>query len=242
MHRFFLPASAFQGKGVVFPQETAHQVVHVLRLKAGEEVAVMPRENPAGLEYVLVLEEVSSKQVRGKIRAETHPGTEADIHMTLYLGLTQREKFEWALQKCTEAGVAGFVPVISSRSLVQEVAGFERKAERWRRILQEAAEQCGRTRIPTLAAPLAFEKALLHARDGSTVCLVAWEKAAPAPLPVLPPGSSCALFIGPEGGFSEGEVGLAEAQGARTVSLGRRIYRMETAALAAAVLLLAVKS
>ena len=87
----------------------------------------------------------------------SHPaGGEPRTHLTLYLGLTQREKFEWMLQKCTEVGAAEFIPVITSRGLVQSPEESRARLERWQRILQEAAEQSGRGRIPILSAAAAL--------------------------------------------------------------------------------------
>ena len=85
---------------------------------------------------------------------------EPNLRITLFLGLTQREKFEWMLQKCTECGTAAFVPMVTERSLVQDVEETQKKHNRWKSILQEASEQCGRGLIPQLFPAMSFKDAL----------------------------------------------------------------------------------
>lgn len=148
------------------------------------------------------------------------------------------------LQKGTEVGVSAFVPVITQRSLVRNAKSAANKRERWERIITEAAEQSGRGRLPRLHEPLLFAEAL--ARAASSDCtLIPWEKATAgtlrAALRKLPDDLRqpiIALFIGPEGGYSEEEIDQATTAGAIPVTLGRRILRTETAAVVAAAVVL----
>ncbi len=239
MHRFFVPPEILHTDPVILPPETSHQVSSVLHLKEGQSIALLDN---AGSEYITELVTVGNKVVLGRV-AEIWPSlSEPSTGITLYLALTQREKFEWALQKCCEAGASSFVPVISSRSLVQTITEGRTKLERWQKILQEAAEQSGRGRIPALLEPQRYGQALAHARQNSTVSLVAWEKeeknSVKQTLEKIKPGSSISVFIGPEGGFSEDEIDLACQVGAIPVSLGPRILRMETAAVVMVALIL----
>ena len=235
MHRFFLPPEAFQADTVRFPAETAHQIRRVLRLGAGAEVLALDNQ---GWQYRVQL---AGDDLGHVIRREAAAGEPA-LHLTLFLALTQREKFEWALQKCTEAGVSAFVPFVSTRSLVQDAQDAHKKLPRWQKIVQEAAEQSGRGRIPPVAAPLPWAGALQSAQAAS-LRWIAWEEEQQTGLrtalrglsPV--PGQTAAVFIGPEGGFTPAEVEQAHQSGCQPLSLGPRILRMETAALAAAVLL-----
>ena len=137
-------------------------------------------------------------------------------------------------------GVAAFVPIVSSRSLVRSAEASPARLERWRRVIVEAAEQSGRCRLPDISLPLPFDDACASAagvrillwegeRDASLAAvLAAHQRALPA----------VSLFIGPEGGFPLAEVQFARRLGVRTVSLGRRILRAETAAIVAAALVL----
>jgi 16S rRNA (uracil1498-N3)-methyltransferase len=184
---------------------------------------------------------VEADQVRGQIIAQQPALGEPRVELSMYLCLTQREKFEWMLQKCTEVGAGSFIPVISSRSLVQSAAETEHKRERWERILQEAAEQCGRGKIPQLQAALSYPQACEAAQHSGARCILPWEEERSCSLQQALGGerpSRVALLIGPEGGFSEEEAAMAVQAGFQLATLGRRILRAETAAVVAAALTL----
>ena len=239
MHRFFVPPDVLQSTSVVFPTETAHQISAVLHLRVGQQVVLLDN---SGLEFVVELLAVGNKVVLGKIVAVRPSDGEPEAKVTLYLALTQREKFEWALQKCTEVGAAGFVPVITARSLVQTAVEARTKYDRWQKILQEAAEQSGRGLVPVLGEPLRFGQALAHARQNADICLIPWENEKNvrlrSALSSAGEKAKIAVFIGPEGGFTAEEITLACQTGAVTVTLGKRILRMETAAAVATAIIL----
>ena len=232
MHRFFVPPQTLQNDPVVLPPETSHQIAAVLHMKEGQQITLLDN---SGNEYITELVTVGSKVALGRVVAKWPSVSEPETEITLYLSMTQREKFEWALQKCCEAGASSFVPVVSSRSLVQTLTEARAKYERWQKILQEAAEQSHRGHIPDLLDPLRFGQALAHARQNSQTSLVAWEqedkRGLKKALEKIKPGARIAIFVGPEGGFSEDEIDLACQVGAIPISLGPRILRMETAAL-----------
>lgn len=245
MHRFFIPPqSIIQGK-VTFPQNTKRQIRQVLRLRSGQQVIVLDNQ---GFEYVVVLDRVDADRVTGRILNQNPVHGEPTINLSLYLCLTQREKYEWVLQKCTELGAMRFVPVISSRSLVRRKQDTERKKERWERIIQEAAEQCGRGRLPVLDGTLSFEEALTHAARNPALKVMPYEGESRESfyhwLEVNSPSgvdlslSDICILIGPEGGFTDQEVEQAQQAGFTSVSLGSRILRMETAAVAATALIM----
>ncbi len=238
MHRFFLPPSSFEGALVTFPNEIGRQIHLVLRLKPGTEVIAL---DGMGMEYRVRLTDVSSDSTKGEVVAQLRSATEPRTKLILLLCLTQREKFEWILQKCAEIGVATFIPVISSRSLVQSAREVEGKYERWQRILQEAAEQSHRGLVPELRAVLHFEDALKLPELATCCCLIPWEEEKGVGLRAAlaqKTSADVALLVGPEGGFSENEVNSAKLAGFIPVTLGPRILRMETAAMAAAALVL----
>jgi 16S rRNA (uracil1498-N3)-methyltransferase len=247
MHRFFVPPDSVGEMGVLFPADAARQIRQVLRLRTGEKVTVLDGK---GMEYLIQLETVSNEKVWGRL-LEAYPAAgEPVLHVRLYLSLTGRDKFEWALQKCTEVGVSVFVPVISSRTLARDKEQARQKAERWERILKEAAEQSGRGLIPQITEPVALHDAYGQTKAAQIPTAVLWEGerqasfsdwlAVQAKKQKTAPDKQIAVFIGPEGGYSEEEAGLALLAGLQTVSLGRRILRMETAALVAAALALNV--
>ena len=238
MHRFFVPPDAFQDNRLIFPREISRQIQRVLRLRTGAEVVVL---DGSGLEYRVRLSLVNPSRVEGLIEEREMNQTEPSVSLSLFISLTQREKFEWVLQKCTEIGVGIFMPFISSRSLVQDYNLGAEKISRWKRIIQEAAEQSGRGILPQLMPVTRFEQAV-DMGAGFDGCLTAWELEQTFRLQDglhgLARDSRLALMIGPEGGFSEEEISLATDRGWKPITLGPRVLRMETAALVASALIM----
>ena len=240
-HRFFVSPDCLKNGVVTFPSETEHQMRRVLRLKAGQQVIVLDNQ---GNEFEVLLRADSAGTLGGEVMASRRAEGEPQVRLTLYLCLSQREKFEWMLQKCTEVGAAAFVPVISSRSLVQDAKAVDKKYPRWQKIIQEAAEQCERGRIPSLGAVMPFAKAV-QAAAAANAAIIPWTgehahslREALAGLPES--GGTIAAMIGPEGGFSDEEAAAAQAAGVQPVTLGKRILRMETAAVVTAAVVMQV--
>lgn len=240
MNRFFVSESDIQGERVVLGGEQAHQILHVLRMKAGERITVLDN---TGLECEVLLTDVGRHEVEGRIESRRAGVGEPGVELTLYQSLLGREKFELVLQKCTEVGVSRFVPVITQRSLVRDADSVTpKKLTRWRRIITEAAEQSHRSKIPELAEPLRFEE-VVSELNGFDRCLIAspyerqitLQKSIRSETKEL---KSIALLIGPEGGFTEQEIDAAVEAGAIAVSLGPRILRTETAAIVTAAIVL----
>ncbi len=198
--------------------------------------------DPQGMEYHLELALAPEGNFTGKIVSQEMNRAEAHTRITLCLPLTQREKFEWALQKGTEAGVAAFQPLVSLRSLVQDGALVEKKRARWEAIIREAAEQCGRGRLPDLKETLSLKAALQSLPEMHERCLAAWvdeqQIGLEDALAGFRPGGALALFVGPEGGFDPVEVEAMRGVGVQPFSLGARVLRMETAAILAPALIL----
>jgi 16S rRNA (uracil1498-N3)-methyltransferase len=241
MNRFFVSEANIQGSQVVLDQQQAHQIRNVLRLRPGDRVIVLDDQ---GRQYDVVLTVTERNKATGRIVQKQPADTEPQVQITLYQSLLARDKFEWVLQKCTEIGVAKFVPVLTQRSLIRHQSRTSAdRLNRWCRIITEAAEQCGRGLIPKLEPPVEFETAMSRL-DAFDRCLVpTTQKQGTTVREALRHGSSAlpetiALFVGPEGGFSEQELQLAQDKGARAVSLGQRILRTETAAIVAASLIL----
>ena len=139
---------------------------------------------------------------------------EPRLRLTLYQALIKAPRFDWVLEKGTEVGVSSFVPVVSSRSVVRPAEASASRLERWRRIVTEAAEQSGRSRVPQVSPPVAFADAVASAPG---LRLLPWENEANATLrealAAERPPEAISLFIGPEGGFPMEEVEMARRQG-----------------------------
>ena len=213
--------------------DVAHQVSRVLRMQAGDQVVLL---DDSGREFLVRLESFKGGQVEGRVVAVEAGRGEPRVRLTLYQGLLKGEKLEWVLQKGTELGIAAFVPIICQRSVPRVDSGWEGRYRRWQRVMTEAAEQSGRSRLPLLRPPISFQEAC-DGVDPSHLSLIPWEGEAKVGIGSVlreRSGDHVNLFIGPEGGFEEVEVAYARARGIFPVSLGRRILRAETAALVAA--------
>jgi 16S rRNA (uracil1498-N3)-methyltransferase len=241
MNRFFLDPHHISEEFVHFPPDIAHQIVNVLRLEGGKFVEVF--DDQGGVYLVSLEIDGETKQVSGKILRSQPIKSKPRVIVSLYFGLSSREKVELILQKGTEIGVSHFYPFISSRTLIQTISLPEKKVLRWERIIREAAEQSGRIWLPELHKPMDLDHSFKTARLTHDVCLIAWEQADNHEDPLHRylskwKAEKIALFVGSEGGFSEDEINVAEAQGIKVVSLGKGILRMETAAIVFPVLVL----
>jgi 16S rRNA (uracil1498-N3)-methyltransferase len=219
------------GGEVVVTGALAHRLARVLRFRPGDEI-VLTEGGPA--DRVVKLDEVTGKSVRGTIVGEVATPAEPRVEVILYQSLIRPNRFDYALEKCTEIGISRFVPVINEHTQVQEESGSSR-AERWRRIIVEAAEQCGRGRLPEVDQPRSFADAIRNAPGPK---LVPWEDEHTTLLgeclrSFREPPAQVSIFIGPEGGYTEDEIGLARHSGATLVTLGKRVLRSETAAAVA---------
>jgi len=243
MERFFLPPKAFLGEEVrVTDAALIHHLRDVLRLRSGDTVVFLDN---TGWEYETVLQAIEAGQTTGQIRQRRLCAHEPHTKITLYQAVLKGERFEWALQKGTELGVSVFVPLLSERCIVQDATQLSRrKLQRWEKIIQAAAEQSRRGRLPALQPLTLLAPAYEQVQRSGSLALIPWEEGgAPIRQALEEAGHdhapfSVALFIGPEGGFSAAEVQMARDYGIVPVSLGPRILRAETAGVAAAAVVL----
>lgn len=240
MQRFFLPGVPLAIGETVDLAPLAHQLHTVLRLALGDQICLLDGEGWAYPAQILTLDR---RRAAGLVQDRIPVTAEPVCRLTLYQCTLKLDKFEWILQKGTELGVSRFVPVVSQRSVVRPIQAVARKQARWQTIIQEAAEQCGRGRLPELSTPLTLQQALTQ--EQAPRCM-AWEEGAGQnEIPSvhqwvgeMAQPSAMALLIGPEGGFDPAEAAQAQAEGWRFVHLGPRILRAETAALAGVTLIL----
>jgi len=229
MPRIYIPADRITGDEVFLEARETRHIVKALRLGPGDEVTVF---NGEGDEYVAQLSEDEQKGVTLLIKEAFRPEREAPFEITLGQGLLKGEKMKFVIQKATELGPATIVPLVSARSIpTVEEERESLRLQRWQRIAQEAARQCGRAVVPQVERFMTLEEVLSESVGGG---LVLWE-AEPTPLrevlPQIDASLGLTILIGPEGGFSEDEVSVAQGRGYLVAGLGRRILRAETAAL-----------
>jgi 16S rRNA (uracil1498-N3)-methyltransferase len=227
MHRLFVPPAALQQPIVVINDEAFHHL-SVLRLRIGDEILLL---DGCGHLARVILRQLSRSTAQAEV-LERWQERESLLPLRLIQGLPKGEKFEWLLEKGVELGVSAFTPVITARSQMRG-----EKTARWQRIIQEAARQSRRPLLPTLQELQPLATAL--AATTETLRLMLWEEESTPLNSVLPSEApaSCALLVGPEGGFSAAEADAAVMAGFIPVSLGKRILRTETAGMAVAAVL-----
>ena len=217
------------GSDVALSHDEAHHVLRVLRLRAGEPLAIF---DGAGREWEGTITEAQGGRLVVRLGEELRDTTEAPLPLVLVQGLCRPERVEWVLEKATEVGVHAIVLATCARS--DGPPPSEVRLQRWRRIVLEAAKQSGRRRLPELGGP----RPLLEAASGVTGMRVLLHPQSPSLALAGPPPPAAALAVGPEGGFEEAEVEALRALGWVPASLGPRVLRTETAGLVAAALLL----
>jgi len=233
VHRFFVPAEAIEGTIVRLPRDASRQVRRVLRLRPGDSIAVF---DGTGREHTACITTLERDGVQAEVTATSTPQTEPSTRVTLCIAIVKPDRLELAFEKCTELGAARFVPVITDR--VQggaAAAPSNRRLARWRRIVREAAEQSGRLIVPEVGTAVQLLEAVrVAAADGPALLLYEGEEGPGigGTLSGLRP-AALSLFVGPVGGLTPAEVDAAVQAGASVVSLGRRVLRSETAAIAA---------
>jgi 16S rRNA (uracil1498-N3)-methyltransferase len=212
----------------------AEHMARVLRAQTGMEADVVA----GGHVFHAQVAAVSPKEVRFNLIAEL----EADpaLPVTLAMAVYKFDRMEWAIEKVTELGVAAIAPVIARRTEKHLAEAAAKRAERWRRIAHEAAQQSRRSDVPLIYEPAALAervrtasavtRIVLAEQERTTTLRNALDEAVAAAGTEMP---SLEIAIGPEGGWAAEEEALFDANGWRAVSLGPRILRAETAALAA---------
>ena len=231
--RFFAPPSAFNfGKRtVMLTSDEARHLREVLRLKPGDDVQVF---DGAGREFRAVVSQARREFAELEIRDEIEsPRPESPLQLTLAVALLKGEKFDLVVQKGTELGVNRFVPLTTRYADIRlrDETDASKRVTRWQRIALEAAKQCGRGVVPEITLPVAFESVI-----GEGSCLLFSERDGQTLNTDLKTANLIAI-VGSEGGWSDEELDQARAAGVPIVTLGGRVLRAETAAIATAVLL-----
>ena len=234
MNSFYIEGRGEVGSVVQLKPEDARHCAQVLRMACGEEFYAV---GEGGGRFLAELCEVSKESCTALLREEISDN-EAELRVTVYQGLPKADKLELVVQKLTELGAARLVPVKMERCVVKlNDKDAQKKQERLQKIAREAAKQCKRGGCLEVAAPQTW-KQLRDQMTAHDLLLVPWEDAQgfglKAAHEAFPEAKDIGIVIGPEGGMSETEVRALEELGARQITLGPRILRTETAAIAAA--------
>lgn len=235
--RFYCPFPLAPGAIVDLPPEAAHHATRVLRLAEGDAVDLF---DGRGGEWRGRLQR-TGKTVTVALEFFAPEDRESPLWVTIAQGLPAADKMDWIIQKGVELGVAEFRPLVARRSVIR-LSGerMERRVNHWQNVAVAACEQCRRNRVPRVAAPVDLSQFLGEAAEQNDIRLIL-APGADLRLPNMPrPAGKVTLLIGPEGGFEEGELAAAATVGFRAVSLGPRVLRTETAAMAALAAMMAL--
>lgn len=236
MRRFYAPRESFNINKITLNLEETRHLRDVLRLREGEKVRVFDGQ---GKEFLCEIEQIEKRETTLDIIEEVLPTSpESDLELTLAVALLKGEKFDLVLQKAVELGVTKFIPMNTKRSDVK-LTDSEKKIERWRKIVLEAAKQCGRARLMTIEKPVEFATFLKTSaplrRNGEKFVLFAERNG--KSFSAVPASKKITALVGSEGGWEDSEIELARANNFQIITFGGRILRAETAVITIASLL-----
>ncbi|MBE6051629.1 MAG: 16S rRNA (uracil(1498)-N(3))-methyltransferase [Clostridium sp.] len=238
MHKFFTPPENINGvEGKILGDDVKH-IYKVLRLSEGEKVVL---NDCKGTEYLGQIDRVSKQEVIVKILEKLEVNNESEVEIYLFQGLPKAQKMDLIVQKGTELGITEFIPTITDRVDVKLKGDFK-KLDRLNRIALEAAKQSKRSIIPSVSAPISFEDALKKVGE-MDLFLVPYENSDDFGIKgviselreekKLNDVKRIGIMVGPEGGFEDDEIATLKENGAKIITLGKRILRTETAGFVA---------
>jgi len=207
-------------------------VARALRLSTGDVLVLF---DGSGGEYPAHITETGRRQV--VVATGKHRALELESPLAIHLGIaiSRGERMDWVVQKATELGVHAISPLYSERTEVKlQGERAQRRLQHWRQVAISACEQCGRNRLPLLAPPQPLDDWLRNTEADARVVL---HHRADNRIAACAQPASVALLVGPEGGLSDAEIAAAESAGYRSLSLGPRVLRTETAPVAAIAIL-----
>ncbi len=236
MSKFFVKSNQIEDNCINIIGEDVNHIKNVLRFKVDDELNIC--NSDTSINYVCKILNITSTKIQCKILNEIQSSVEGNVELHIFQGLPKADKMELIIQKGTELGVSKFIPVSFNRSIVK-ISGKDenKKIDRWNKIAEVAAKQCGRDIIP-IVTNIENVKTVCNNIDKYDIVLVAYEneknnyiKNELLKLKESLNKYKIAIVIGPEGGIDDDEIKEFEKSGAKIVSLGKRILRTETVAL-----------
>jgi 16S rRNA (uracil1498-N3)-methyltransferase len=219
----------------VLPQDQAHHARDVLRLRIGDEVELFTAAGQSAPGAIL---EATPQRVVVNVTQLNAPQAER-FELTIASAVPKGTRADWMIEKLSELGVARFIPLITARSVVHPEG--KNKPQRWRRLAEESAKQSKRSGVMSIDPPTPLTNALDQVSHEAAYLSTAANALSPSAIP-HPPSSSLTLLIGPEGGWSDDEIRLFETRHLTPITLGGTILRVETAAIAAAAVVVALRT
>lgn len=234
MYNFFVDNNSKNGDCYYITGPDFNHIKNVLRMKNGDTFLISDN----GTSNLCCLDGFEGETAVARIIEENYQNTELCAKIYLFQGLPKSDKMELIIQKAVELGVHGIIPVEMNRCVVKlDEKKKKGKQVRWQSIAESAAKQSKRNSIPEVFEVMTYKQALEHAKK-LDLFLVPYENkdgmaSTKESLKQIKSGMSVGIIIGPEGGFEENEINLATQTGGKTISLGKRILRTETAAITA---------
>lgn len=237
MPRFFITGKP--GDMVGLSGEDGRHIARSLRMRPGEQITLCDGE---GTDYLCEIRSIDREEIVMAQVLESRPSVgEPSIQVTVYQGLPKSDKMEWIAQKSVESGVHRLVPMMTERCISRpDPKAMQKKEERWQKIAEEAAKQCGRGIIPQVAPLMDFQSAMAEASRLGPVIFCYEGGGESLRNLVSNDMKQVSIFIGPEGGFAEEELAYAKSYAAKIGTLGTRIFRTETASTAALAAIMAL--
>ena len=236
MNRFYVPFRAGL-KNLWIDSSESHHIVHVKRLKIGDNIIVF---NGIGDEFEAEIEYIEDNRVKVKINQQKTISKENSVGIVIAFAIPKGKRSHLLVQKCTELGAHKLIPVNYARSVVKLKDDCSVKIEKWQKIAIEASKQCGRNTITEIGEVVNFDS-ILNTTDSYDLPLFACNQSdsdnLKNTLQEYQKPNNILSFIGPEGGFTSNEIEMAKKAGCKFVSLGCQILRVETAAIAVSAIL-----
>lgn len=224
LSRIYTTQTLTTGSTVQLADEAAHYVGKVLRLRVGDALALF---NAVDGEHLAEVVAVEKRGVSVQLHSVMQNSADSSLPIHLGLGISRGERFDYAVQKATEAGVTTIIPLLTERCEVKlKSERVDNRLSHWSKIAISACEQSGRCHVPEIAAPTTLKEWLAQSRSGECFVL---DHRGTAGFPTIATPESVTLLVGPEGGLSDEEVNAAQLNGFQTVKLGPRVLRTETA-------------
>ncbi len=231
MKRFYHPDTLEINQNIYLGDLAAHHALQVMRVKVKDRFIVF---NGDGYNYKVEVIGVEKKKLKINVISKNENYSESQMKITLIQSLSTNEKMDWIIQKATELGVNQIIPIYSTRSIIKlDSTRADKKLMHWQQVLISACEQSGRSKIPQTYKPTSFIQALEKSKFNEKTLKLILTPNGQVSLENLGPlnNKEIVLLIGPEGGFSEEELKLANDYKFTPLKLGPRILRTETAPL-----------
>lgn len=233
MQHFFVKPEQINENRIYITGQDVNHIKNVLRMKIGEEIEINDGNSK---KYLGSVAEMSTDEIVVEIQSTSTSDTELNSDIYLFQGLPKGDKMELIVEKSVELGVKTIIPVETKRAIVKlDDKKKQKKVEKWNGVALSAAKQSARGCVPTVEPVMSINNAFEKAKELDHV-LVPYELAkgmvdTKQAINNIKLGESIGIFIGPEGGFDDGEIEKALATGAKPISLGSRILRTETAGI-----------